>query len=74
MIFGELGDSTSSGKRRGNGWMSVGVWRGSTLAWERELEVLKDRISSVFGRREVRETSGAFLDGVLSGVARKTGW
>ncbi|WP_454890534.1 IS701 family transposase [Sphingopyxis chilensis] len=54
--------------------MSVGVWSGSTLAWERELEALKERISSVFGRREVRETSGAFLDGVLSGVARKTGW
>jgi SRSO17 transposase len=28
----------------------------------------------MFGRREVRETGGAFLDGLLSGVARKTGW
>jgi len=54
--------------------MSVGVWSGSTLAWERELVALKDRLSPVFGRREVRETSGAFLDGLLSGIARKTGW
>ncbi|MGC1953232.1 MAG: transposase, partial [Gammaproteobacteria bacterium] len=28
----------------------------------------------MFGRRELRETGGAFLDGLLSGVVRKTGW
>jgi SRSO17 transposase len=28
----------------------------------------------VFGRAETRETAGAFLDGLLSGVTRKTGW
>jgi SRSO17 transposase len=28
----------------------------------------------VFGRAETRATAGAFLDGLLSGVARKTGW
>lgn len=54
--------------------MSVGVWSGSTLAWEQELAALKERMSTVFGRREARETSGAFLDGLLSGIARKTGW
>ena len=54
--------------------MSVAVWSGSLLAWERELAALKERISPVFGRSEVRETAGAFLDGLLSGVARKTGW
>ena len=54
--------------------MPVGVWSGSTLAWEQELAALKERVSTVFGRREARETSGAFLDGLLSGVARKTGW
>src|SRR3954465_5645609 len=59
---------------RGGVPMSVAVWSGSLVAWERELAVLKARIGPVFGRAEVRETAGAFLDGLLSGVARKTGW
>jgi SRSO17 transposase len=54
--------------------MSVGEWSGSLLAWEQELAGLKDRISGVFGRSELRETASAFLDGLLSGVERKTGW
>ena len=54
--------------------MSVAVWSGALVAWERELAALKARIGPVFGRAEVRETAGAFLDGLLSGVARKTGW
>src|SRR3954453_16176363 len=54
--------------------MSVAVWSGSLVAWERELAALKERIGPVFGRAEVQATAGAFLDGVLSGVARKTGW
>src|ERR1044071_7763668 len=58
----------------GEGTMSVAVWSGSLVAWERELAALKERIGPVFGRAEVRQTAGAFLDGVLSGVARKTGW
>ena len=54
--------------------MSVAVWSGSLVAWERELVALKERIGPVFGRAEARATAGAFLDGLLSGVARKTGW
>src|ERR1041385_8480458 len=54
--------------------MSVAVWSGSLVAWERELAALKERIGPVFGRAETRQTAGAFLDGLLSGVARKTGW
>src|SRR5215210_2706740 len=54
--------------------MSVAVWSGSLVAWERELAALKGRIGPVFSRAESRETAGAFLDGLLSGVARKTGW
>src|SRR5918993_3283722 len=54
--------------------MSVAVWSGSLVAWERELAALKERIGPVFGRAETRATAGAFLDGVLSGVGRKTGW
>src|SRR3954451_1222137 len=59
---------------RGGASMSVAVWSGSLVAWERELAALKGRIGPVFGRAEVRETAGAFLDGLLSGVGRKTGW
>src|SRR4051794_41923256 len=59
---------------RGGASMSVAVWSGSLVAWERELAALKERIGPVFGRAEVRATAGAFLDGLLSGVARKTGW
>jgi len=54
--------------------MSVSVWSGSTLAWERELSDLKTRLGSVMGRKELRETLSAFIDGLLSGVSRKTGW
>ena len=54
--------------------MSVADWSGSLLEWERELGLWKSRLGPVFGRREVRETGSAFLDGLLSGIARKTGW
>lgn len=54
--------------------MSVAAWSGSVLAWQRELDAWKERLGSVFRRRELRLSSGAFLDGVLSGVERKTGW
>lgn len=54
--------------------MSVSAWSGSLLAWEGELRSFKDRISSVFGRSDLRETASAFLNGLLSGVERKTGW
>src|SRR3954465_13240912 len=59
---------------RGGAAMSVAIWSGSLVAWERELAALKERIGPVFGRAETRATAGAFLDGLLSGVARKTGW
>lgn len=56
------------------GAMSVGSWSGSLLAWEQELTELKARVGRVFGRRELRETGADFLDGLLSGIERKTGW
>ena len=37
--------------------MSVAVWSGALVAWERELAALKARIGPVFGRAEVRETA-----------------
>src|SRR3712207_3660765 len=55
---------------RGEASMSVAVWSGSRVAWERELAALKGRIGPVFGRAEARETAGAFLDGLLSEIGR----
>ena len=52
--------------------MSVAVWSGSGLGWDRELIALKDRLAPVFGR--VAASAGAFIDGLLSGIPRKTGW
>lgn len=52
----------------------VADWSGSLVEWEAELGRLKARIGRVFSRAEVREMGGAFLDGLLSGVERKTGW
>jgi SRSO17 transposase len=54
--------------------MSVASWSGSTLQWERELSALKRRLAPVFRRRDVGASAGAFIDGLLSGVSRKTGW
>jgi SRSO17 transposase len=54
--------------------MAVAEWAGSLLNWARDLIQLKERLAPVFGRSELRETASFFLDGLLSGVARKTGW
>lgn len=54
--------------------MSVASWSGSLLEWDRELTALKARVGRVLRRRELRETGAAFLDGLLSGIERKTGW
>jgi SRSO17 transposase len=54
--------------------MAVADWSGSLLAWDWELAALKGRLGPVFGRRELRESAGSFLDGLLSGIERKTGW
>jgi hypothetical protein len=54
--------------------MSVASWSRALLSWEGELSALKEFLGPVFGRRELRESGGAFLDGLLSGVERKTGW
>jgi SRSO17 transposase len=54
--------------------MSVASWSGSLLDWQQELAALKQRIEPVFGRSEVRATASLFIDGLLSGAVRKTGW
>src|SRR5579883_1504320 len=54
--------------------MSVAAWSGALLGWEPELARVKARVGGVVRRRELRETASAFLDGLLSGIERKTGW
>jgi hypothetical protein len=41
---------------------------GISLAWERELIALKDRLAPVFRRSDVAASAGAFIDGLLSYV------
>ena len=42
-----------------------------SLAWERELIALKDRLAPVFRRSDdVAASAGAFIDGLLSYVGR----
>ena len=52
--------------------MSVALWSGSALPWERELSALKSRLAPVFGRREIAASAGAFLAylGYLAYLAR----
>lgn len=54
--------------------MSISDWTGGLVDWRGELDALKERIGQVLGRRELRETGAAFLDGLLSAAERKTGW
>ena len=54
--------------------MRVASWTGSFLDWEQELRSFKAWLAPVFPRQELRETSGHFLDGLFSGIERKTGW
>lgn len=54
--------------------MGIAAWSGSLLGWEKELSALKVRLAPVFRRKELKTTAGAFLDGLLSSIARKTGW
>jgi SRSO17 transposase len=54
--------------------MGAAEWTGALLDWRLALEGLKQRIGPVFGRSELRATAGAFIEGLLSSVERKTGW
>jgi SRSO17 transposase len=54
--------------------MMVAGWSGA-LAWrEEERSALTARVVAVLPRAELRATAGAFVDGLLSGITRKTGW
>ncbi|WBU63584.1 IS701 family transposase [Paracoccus aerodenitrificans] len=54
--------------------MSVADWAGSVSDWSHALAGLKELIAPAFKRSEQRASAGVFLDGLLSGAERKTGW
>jgi SRSO17 transposase len=54
--------------------MGVAAWTGALIDWGQELAAFKAGLGPVFPRQELRETFGLFLDGLLSGTGRKTGW
>lgn len=54
--------------------MSVSDWAVAVSDWRDALEDLKGLIAPVFRRSEQRSSAGAFIDGLLSGAERKTGW
>jgi hypothetical protein len=54
--------------------MSVADWAVTSLPWRSELAEVKVRLVSVFHRSETREQVGLYLDGLVGGVERKSGW
>lgn len=54
--------------------MRVSDWCLSSLDWAAELSSFKEQLSPALGRAETRRSAGAFIDGLLSGIERKTGW
>ena len=54
--------------------MAVSDWAGSPHEWREALDALKSHIAPAFKRSEQRASAGAFVDGLLSGAERKTGW
>lgn len=54
--------------------MAVGVSAVRESRWGRALEEVKERLGVLFERIEPRRAVWAYIDGLLSGVERKTGW
>jgi hypothetical protein len=54
--------------------MLVAPWSGSLLPWEQDLAAFKSRLSPALHRAELRRSASLFIDALLSGIARKTGW
>ena len=54
--------------------MTVSDWAGSVSDWREALEGMRAFIAPAFKRSEQRASAGTFIDGLLSGVERKTGW
>jgi len=54
--------------------MGIAQWAGTLVDWRAALDELKVHLAPALGRAETRASGGAFIDGLLSGAERKTGW
>ena len=54
--------------------MRVSDWTGTSIEWASALDGFKAALAPALGRAETRQSAGAFIDGLLSGAERKTGW
>ncbi|NJO36917.1 MAG: hypothetical protein HC871_03905 [Rhizobiales bacterium] len=54
--------------------MSVADWSGTLIDWKSALVELRGRIAPSLGRSKTKLSAGAFINGLLSGTERKTGW
>lgn len=54
--------------------MTVSEWSGTLIKWQTALDDLKAHLAPALGRAETRASGGVFIDGLLSGAERKTGW
>jgi len=54
--------------------MVVADWSGALVDWRAALGELKGYLGPALGRAETRASGEAFIDGLLSGAERKTGW
>jgi len=54
--------------------MTVSDWAGCVSDWSHALAGLKEFIAPAFKRSEQIGSAGVFIDGLLSGAERKTGW
>ncbi len=54
--------------------MGISDWSETSVNWAAALAAFKQALAPIFPRVETRRSAGAFIDGVLSGIERKTGW
>lgn len=54
--------------------MMGSAWTETLVDWRRCLEELKSFLGPAFCRIQQRRTASAFIDGLLSGAERKSGW
>jgi len=53
--------------------MAIASYADRELRWAHALKEVKERLGALFGRIEPRRAALSFLDGLLSGIERKTG-
>jgi SRSO17 transposase len=54
--------------------MAVADWTGALIDWRAALAELKESLAPALGRAETCASGGAFIERLLSGAERKTGW